>query len=358
MFRFIGSLALHGTFIVRSARNVSDERGATHCQRAPFDARRRQFSECEGTVSITEDTHQRVRRDDVLVSEGRRTTQTQSAQIPAINDDIMEGERQHDDAPTQGRTPQRTARRGIAALHGRLDPTGSQTFRRWLDIFEGTSTPTRFTVQSLSFIVSEGWISPECPGAIPLALNADDPGYRDTAIQRLWALLHELVQNGDDVDLEARAVSAADIDIVPDEHWVAPIELFFYHAARTRERHGVLRDALAERLGLSHALSLLVQRDRAEPPLSRALNVYGGERLSLQEGEALIEFAEVKARHVAALSSAAIPGAHLWFGVHDSTGMMVLSIRDLTLVSTFPLGRLGHMTTLAPSLSRILLEAE
>lgn len=284
----------------------------------------------------------------------RSGSQTRSSQIPAAIRAYSHTEELPTvrlSAPT-GRPVQLTVTTGVATLTSPNQRTPQSSPKAvllaYLQQMEKADTPTRFSAGALSFVASQGRISPYVQGGGPLAEPADQQTPRRAHILRIWNALGELALQ--ETPLIASPLAPDDAAGKWSNEWLHPVEFCFCRSATSAPRYLPLLQSLREQIEGNRAISILFQRERDQHPLFRVHDVAGAEQLTLHELDTWIRYGETMSRQLAALAGAAVPGANHWFGLQEEYAAMVLSVQDLTLVSLFGLERLGRFVGLAESL--------
>lgn len=308
------------------------------------------------------ETTQRERESVQDDASARIGTHTRSSSVPAVIRSYSGTEELTALDPISlnpSRSSEPTATHGRIAINRRVQNSNDLEVKKrilsYLRELESCDEPTRFSTGNISFIAAQGRINPNILGATPLAIGLDDAEYRFAACKRMWDLLGELALR--EVKLLAGPIPPDDPNARIDEHWIYPVELIYRATAISVPQRLPLVQKLRELFDNTLSCTILFRRDRDAHPLSRVHNIYGAQTLCLRDLEQLIVFGESMSRHLAVLASAAVPGADRWFGVQNDHGVMLISVRDLTLVSAFPLERLGRYVSLSDTLHRSLLAA-
>lgn len=223
---------------------------------------------------------------------------------------------------------------------------------------EACEAPQRFLVtrtgeEPFWFVAADGMISPTVEGR-PLDLEGEsNPNVIRTAqIAYIWTLLCDVAERSEELHVED-LIPEGD-RYVPTQDWLAPVEFSYHQTATTAPEALPLVLKLRELLAGGRASIILLRRARDLHPLLRVHNIIGAEALTMRNLETMVRFGETMSRQLAVMSSAAVPGANRWFGATDSSGMSVISVRDLTLVGAFSLDRLGRFLLYADKLEDAL----
>lgn len=256
-------------------------------------------------------------------------------------------------APTLGGIPSLAApalaesnvQDALFALLGRIE--ASTTPRR----FTGTRiAPESAPSWSFALVAAEGQLSPRIEGSVgALAPDARD---EHALLSFLWTQLSESLLRGD--RWEDTEVSPSDEPGTPDATWLRPVAFAYASATNTAPGRMPLVDELRATVQGTRSVLILLRRDRDVHPLLRVHNVLGADCLTMRELEAMVRFGEAMNRNLAVLSGSAVAGAHRWFGSSTDASMMVVSMRDLTVVGAFSLDQLGRFAGLSERLESSL----
>lgn len=320
---------------------------------------------------VVSSDHARVARDtdDVLAI---RDGATRESRIPAVIRAFQPAFSAENAAvnaePSAGYRRVPTAMDGLQSLAGPA-PRASNVQEALLALLrrmEATTSPQRFTVTrassdsldvwTLALVAAEGRISPVIEGSLALQAPSPDTSLVDDILAFIWTQLGEIILRGD--QFVVTDVAPDDPAGVVNDSWIPPVLFSFFRAAKVAPERLPLVESLRDTVIGNRATMILLRRDRDVHPLLRVHNIAGGDALKMDELEAMVRFGEAMTRNLAVLSGSAVPGASRWFGSTADACMMVLSMRDLTLVAAFSLDRLGRFAGLADRLESSLYDHE
>lgn len=227
---------------------------------------------------------------------------------------------------------------------------------------ETCESPQRFVIQredgdSYWIVAAQGKISPTVyQRPLDLEGETDADVIRTSTIAYIWTLLTCAANTEQELTVED--LDASDPAYLPDERWLHPVEFSYHQTATLTPELLSLVHTLREQMAGGRSSIILLRRARDLHPLLRVHNIIGAEALTMRSLEAMVRFGETMSRQLAVMSSAAVPGANRWFGSTETTGMSVISVRDLTVVGAFSLDRLGRLLAHADRLEESLQNYE